>query len=171
MPRSKTAGDPNSRRTTARSRANTPSTPESPRAGADLLLIETMNSSASARRRRPREGRASVWVSFACDDARLLGRAEDALARVVALAPDLVGVNCLPARTIRRSRACRPRGARSPCTQIWRARHAASARARDARGSPRTHAWPARGAHRRRVVRATDRAIAEAIALTQRGSQ
>lgn len=72
------------------------------RAGADLLLIETMNSVREARAAvwAAKATGLPVWVSFACDDTtRLLSGEplEDALAAVVALAPDLVGVNCLPA--------------------------------------------------------------------------
>ena len=72
------------------------------RAGADLLLIETMNSvrEACAAVRAAKATGLPVWVSFACDDAARLLSGEplaDALTAVVALEPDLVGVNCLPA--------------------------------------------------------------------------
>jgi len=71
-------------------------------AGADLLLIETMNSIREARAavRAAKATGLPVWVSFSCDDAARLLSGEplaDALAAVGALAPDLVGVNCLPA--------------------------------------------------------------------------
>lgn len=71
-------------------------------AGADLLLIETMNSirEACAAVRAAKATGLAVWVSFACGDAAQLLSGEtlaDALAAVGSLAPDLVGVNCLPA--------------------------------------------------------------------------
>ena len=69
--------------------------------GADLLLVETMNTigEALAAARAARATSLPVWVSFACDGAARLLSGEplaDALAAVEDLAPDLVGVNCLP---------------------------------------------------------------------------
>jgi homocysteine S-methyltransferase len=71
-------------------------------AGADLLLVETMNNIREARAavQAAKTTGLPVWVSFACDGAaRLLSSEplEDALAAVGALEPDLAGVNCLPA--------------------------------------------------------------------------
>lgn len=70
-------------------------------AGADVLLVETMNTirEACAAVRAAKATGAPVWVSFACDDAAKLLSGETldtALAAVSALEPDLVGVNCLP---------------------------------------------------------------------------
>ena len=72
------------------------------RAGADLLLVETMNTirEACAAARAAQATGLPVWVSFACDDASKLLSGETlaaALAAVGALEPVLVGVNCLPA--------------------------------------------------------------------------
>lgn len=74
-------------------------------AGADGILVETMNTlrEAVAAVRAARETGLPVVVSFVCGDgARLLsgealGDAVDAVARE---APDLVAVNCLPARRV-----------------------------------------------------------------------
>ena len=70
-------------------------------AGADLLLVETMNTirEALAAARAARSTRLPLWVSFACDGAARLLSGEtlaDALAALHELAPELVGVNCLP---------------------------------------------------------------------------
>lgn len=70
-------------------------------AGADLLLVETMNTSreALAAARAARATGLPVWVSFACDgEAQLLSGEPlgEALATVAPLDPELVGVNCLP---------------------------------------------------------------------------
>jgi len=70
-------------------------------AGADLLLVETMNTirEALAATRAARSTDLPVWVSFACDGAARLLSGEplaDALAALEGLAPELVGVNCLP---------------------------------------------------------------------------
>jgi S-methylmethionine-dependent homocysteine/selenocysteine methylase len=70
-------------------------------AGADVLLIETMNTirEACAAVRAAKATGLPVWVSFACDDAAKLRsgeRLDTALASIAPLEPDLVGVNCLP---------------------------------------------------------------------------
>jgi S-methylmethionine-dependent homocysteine/selenocysteine methylase len=71
------------------------------RAGADLLLVETQNTirEAVAATRAARATPLPVWVSFACDATARLASGEplgEALRAVAPLAPDLVGVNCLP---------------------------------------------------------------------------
>ena len=71
------------------------------RAGADLLLVETMNTirEAYAAVRAAKATGLPVGVSFACDAAAKLLSGEPlvtALAAVCALEVDLVGVNCLP---------------------------------------------------------------------------
>jgi S-methylmethionine-dependent homocysteine/selenocysteine methylase len=70
-------------------------------AGADLLLVETMNTvrEAMAAARAARNVGLPFCVSFACDDrARLLSgeSLRDAIDAVLPLAPSLLGVNCLP---------------------------------------------------------------------------
>jgi S-methylmethionine-dependent homocysteine/selenocysteine methylase len=74
-------------------------------AGADVLLVETMNTirEACAAARAAKATGLPVWVSFACDDAAKLLSGERLDAALVAIAthgPDLVGVNCLPAPNI-----------------------------------------------------------------------
>jgi S-methylmethionine-dependent homocysteine/selenocysteine methylase len=71
------------------------------RAGADAILVETMNSAreAEAALRAAREAGAPALVSFVCTPgARLLSGEPlaDAIARVAPLAPLAVGVNCAP---------------------------------------------------------------------------
>jgi S-methylmethionine-dependent homocysteine/selenocysteine methylase len=71
-------------------------------AGADLLLVETMNTAREARAaaRAAKATGLPIWVSFVCDGAARLLSGEslaDALEAIAALEPDLVGVNCLPA--------------------------------------------------------------------------
>ena len=70
-------------------------------AGADLILVETMNTirEAVAAARAAIATSLPVCVSFACDErARLLSGEplERALAAVLSLGPAVVGVNCLP---------------------------------------------------------------------------
>lgn len=71
-------------------------------AGADVMLVETMNTirEACAAARAAKATGLPVWISFACDDAAKLLSGETlgaALAVIAPLEPDLVGVNCLPA--------------------------------------------------------------------------
>lgn len=71
------------------------------RAGVDAVAVETMNTvrEALAALRAAREIGASVLVSFTCDASGALASGEPlaaALEAVAPLAPDLVGVNCLP---------------------------------------------------------------------------
>jgi S-methylmethionine-dependent homocysteine/selenocysteine methylase len=70
-------------------------------AGADLLLVETLNTIREARAAvfAARATGLPVWVSFSCDARAQLLSGEPlaaALEAVAPLAPDLVGVNCLP---------------------------------------------------------------------------
>jgi len=70
-------------------------------AGADAILIETMNTAreAEAALRAAREAGLDALVSFVCGpDARLLSGEPlgEAIARVAALGPLAVGVNCAP---------------------------------------------------------------------------
>jgi homocysteine S-methyltransferase len=70
-------------------------------AGADLLLIETQNTIREARAATVAAQATGlpVWVCFACDGHAQLGSGETlaaALAAIAPLAPDGVGVNCLP---------------------------------------------------------------------------
>jgi S-methylmethionine-dependent homocysteine/selenocysteine methylase len=74
-------------------------------AGADLLLVETMNTTreAVAAARAARATGLPTWVSFVCGgDARLLSGEPLALAlaAVAALHPEAVLVNCLPPRDV-----------------------------------------------------------------------
>ena len=76
--------------------------------GADLLLVETMNTirEALAATRAAQSTGLPVWVSFACDGAARLLSGEplaEALAAAGALAPELVGVNCLPPAAVETS--------------------------------------------------------------------
>jgi S-methylmethionine-dependent homocysteine/selenocysteine methylase len=69
--------------------------------GADILLVETMNSirEAVAAGSAARATGLPVWISFACDGAVRLLSGEPlaaALEAVAPLEPALVGVNCLP---------------------------------------------------------------------------
>jgi S-methylmethionine-dependent homocysteine/selenocysteine methylase len=70
-------------------------------AGVDLLLVETHGGVREARAatRAARETGLPVWTSFTCDGAGRLPSGETlerALSDSVPLAPELVGVNCLP---------------------------------------------------------------------------
>jgi S-methylmethionine-dependent homocysteine/selenocysteine methylase len=70
-------------------------------AGADLLLVETMNSAreAAAAARAARATGLPLWVSFACDGAGRLLSGEPLAGGLAAVAPwdpELVGANCLP---------------------------------------------------------------------------
>jgi len=74
-------------------------------AGADVVLVETMNTAreAAATVAAAREAGAPVWVSFVCDEAARLLSGEplaEALAAVAPLGPAAVGVNCLPPRAV-----------------------------------------------------------------------
>jgi homocysteine S-methyltransferase len=74
-------------------------------AGADLLLVETMNTvrEAVAAARAARATGLPVWVSFVCNaSARLLSGEPlaEALRALGPLEPDAVGVNCLPPRAV-----------------------------------------------------------------------
>jgi len=74
-------------------------------AGADAVLVETMNCAreAAAALRAAREAGAEAWVSFCpAEDGRLLSGEPlaEALEAVAALDPLLVGVNCLPPRIV-----------------------------------------------------------------------
>ncbi len=74
-------------------------------AGADLLLIETVNTVREARAALAAAGSTGlpVWVSFVCGpEARLLSgeTLDDALAAVARFSPAVVGVNCLPPRHV-----------------------------------------------------------------------
>jgi len=69
--------------------------------GADLLLVETMNTvrEAVAAGSAARATGLPVWISFACDGAARLLSGEPLAAALEAVAwpePALVGVNCLP---------------------------------------------------------------------------
>ena len=71
------------------------------RAGADAILVETMNCvrEGVAAARAAREAGAALLVSFVCDrEARLLSGEPlaEALDAVAPLAPEAIGVNCLP---------------------------------------------------------------------------
>jgi S-methylmethionine-dependent homocysteine/selenocysteine methylase len=75
------------------------------RAGADLLLAETMNTvrEALAALGAGRDAGLPVWVSFVCDGRGRLLSGEplaDALAAVAPLGPLGVGVNCLPPEAV-----------------------------------------------------------------------
>jgi S-methylmethionine-dependent homocysteine/selenocysteine methylase len=80
------------------------------RAGADAILIETMNCAreAEAALRAAREAGAEAWLSFVCGSgARLLSGEPlaEAVERVAPLGPRAVGVNCAPWSVLD---ACRP---------------------------------------------------------------
>jgi S-methylmethionine-dependent homocysteine/selenocysteine methylase len=71
------------------------------RAGADAILVETINAlrEGVAAARAAREAGAEVLVSFVCDrEARLLSGEPlaEAIDAVASFAPAAVGVNCLP---------------------------------------------------------------------------
>ena len=106
------------------------------RAGADAILVETINTlrEGVAAARAARDAGAELLVSFVCDrEARLLSGEPlaEALDAVAGFAPVAVGVNCLPAD----ARGCVPAMCSSaPARPSWSTRTSAARRERhDAR--------------------------------------